>query len=157
MAASPGDLTLFVDWSIDFTPGERRLLMIGNKESDNESLAYTDVDDVASTIEARGVVLPWDVGDPVTPVDPTGMPEETWTMDVDLGDLGAPVPCHPSHALQDKLREDDVYVGVRGGWLMSGRAPDDPGDYPCGSLSPRRPRSSGATFRWSESSSRRAS
>jgi hypothetical protein len=114
-AASPGDLSLTVDWAIDFTQGERRLLMIGTPDSDNETLAYTAVDDdtEALTIEPPGVVLPWDAGDPVTPLDPTGMPEETWYIDVDMGDGGNPVACTPSHALQDKLREDEEYVGVR--------------------------------------------
>lgn len=88
--------------------------MIGTPDDDNERLDYTDVDDDDTlTIEAPGVVLPWDVGDPVTPLGPTGMPEETWTIDVDMGDGGTPVPCHPSHALQDKLREDEQYVGIR--------------------------------------------
>lgn len=33
---------------------------------------------------------------------------------VELGKgRGEPLPCHPSHALQDKLREDEEYVGLR--------------------------------------------
>lgn len=111
-----GETAITVDWSIDFTPGERRLLMIGTPDADNETLAYTAVDEDTEvlTIEAPGVVLPWEIGDPVTPLDATGkMAEETWTIDVDMGDGGEAVPCRPSHALQDKLREDEDYVGLR--------------------------------------------